>query len=71
MKNNPLFDKCVANVPPEVMAEVSLNVDIANRIYDLLKKKKMNLRFPDGLPVLTDLLLQRLPKLHPCLASPW
>ena len=44
MKNNPLFDKCAANVPPEVMAEVSLNVDIANRIYDLLKKKKMTQR---------------------------
>lgn len=44
MKKNPLFDKCVANVAPEVMEEVSLNVDIANRIYDLLKKKKMTQR---------------------------
>lgn len=44
MKNNPLFEKCVANVAPEVMEEVSLNVDIANRIYDLLKKKKMTQR---------------------------
>ena len=44
MKKNPLFDKCFANVAPEVMEEVSLNVDIANRIYDLLKKKKMTQR---------------------------
>ena len=38
MKKNPLFDKCFANVAPEVMEEVSLNIDIANRINDLLKK---------------------------------
>lgn len=44
MKKNPLFDKCVANVAPEVMEEVSLNIDIANRIYDLLKKKNMTQR---------------------------
>lgn len=44
MKKNTLFDKCVANVAPEVMEEVSLNVDIANRIYDILKKKKMTQR---------------------------
>lgn len=44
MKKNSLFDQCVANVAPEVMKEVSLNVDIANRIYDLLKKKKMTQR---------------------------
>ena len=44
MKKNPLFDKCVATVAPEVMEEVSLNVDIANRIYDLLKKIKMTQR---------------------------
>ena len=44
MKKNTLFDKCVANVAPEVMEEVSLNVDIANRIYDLLNKKKMTQR---------------------------
>ena len=44
MKKNTLFDKCVANVAPEVMEEVSLNVDIANRIYDLLKKRKMTQR---------------------------
>lgn len=44
MKQNPLFEKCVANVAPEVMEEVSINVDIANRIYSLLKKKKMTQR---------------------------
>lgn len=44
MKKNSLFDQCVANVAPEVMREVSLNVDIANRIYDLLKEKKMTQR---------------------------
>ncbi len=44
MKKNSLFDQCVANVTPEVMKEVSLNIDIANRIYDLLKEKKMTQR---------------------------
>lgn len=44
MKKNSLFDQCVANVAPEVMKEVNLNVDIANRIYDLLKEKKMTQR---------------------------
>lgn len=44
MKKNSLFDQCVANAAPEVMKEVSLNVDIANRIYDLLKEKKMTQR---------------------------
>lgn len=44
MKKNALFDQCVANVAPEVMEEVSLNIDIANRIYDLLKEKRMTQR---------------------------
>lgn len=44
MKKNSLFDQCVTNVAPEVMEEVRLNVDIANRIYDLLKEKKMTQR---------------------------
>ena len=39
MKKIPLFEQCVANVAPEVMEEVNLNIDIANRIYDLLKAK--------------------------------
>ena len=44
MKKNSLFDQCVANVAPAVMEEVSLNVDIANRICDLLKEKNMTQR---------------------------
>ena len=44
MKTNPFFEKSVANVAPEVMAEVNLNVDIANRISDLLKEKGMTQR---------------------------
>ena len=41
MKKIPLFEQCVANVAPEVMEEVNLNIDIANRIYDLLKAKNL------------------------------
>lgn len=44
MKKNPLFEQCVANVAPEVKEEVNLNIDIANRIYDLLKAKNMTQR---------------------------
>lgn len=44
MKKNPIFEQCVANIAPEVTAEVNLNVDIANRIYDILKAKKMTQR---------------------------
>lgn len=44
MKKDPLFEKCLAGVPKEIMEEVSINIDIANRIYDLLKKKKMTQR---------------------------
>lgn len=44
MKKNTIFDRCVANIAPEVMAEVDLNVDIANRIYDILKAKNMTQR---------------------------
>lgn len=44
MKKDPLFEKCLANVPKEIIEEVSINIDIANRIYDLLKKKKMTQR---------------------------
>jgi len=44
MKKNPLFEQCLANVSPEVREEVRLNIDIANRIYDLLKAKKMTQR---------------------------
>ena len=41
MKKIPLFEQCAANVAPEVMEEVNLNIDIANRIYDLLKAKNL------------------------------
>ncbi len=44
MKKNALFEKCLANVDPAIKEEVSLNVDIANRIYDLLKAKNMTQR---------------------------
>lgn len=44
MKRNPLFEKCLENVAPEVREEVRLNIDIANRIYDLLKAKRMTQR---------------------------
>ena len=44
MKRNLLFEECLAKVSPEIMEEVSLNIDIANRIYDLLKMKKMTQR---------------------------
>lgn len=44
MKKNPLFEQCLAGVAPETREEVRLNIDIANRIYDLLKTKKMTQR---------------------------
>lgn len=44
MKNNTLFEQCLANVSPEVKIEVDLNIDIANRIDDLLKTKGMTQR---------------------------
>lgn len=44
MKKNALFEECLAKIDPVIKEEVSLNVDIANRIYDLLKAKKMTQR---------------------------
>ncbi len=44
MRRDPLFEECLANVPAEVFAEVSLNIDIANRIADILHEKKMTQR---------------------------
>lgn len=44
MKKNPLFEQCLSGVAPETREEVRLNMDIANRIYDLLKAKKMTQR---------------------------
>lgn len=44
MRRDPLFEECLANVPAEVFAEVNLNIDIANRIADILHEKKMTQR---------------------------
>lgn len=44
MKIDPLFKECLSNVAPEVRSEVRLNMDIANRIYDILKEKNMTQR---------------------------
>ncbi len=44
MKKNQIFDKCVAGVAPNIMEEVSLNVDIANRISELIKKRNLTQR---------------------------
>lgn len=44
MKRDPLFEECLANVSPELMEEVSFNIDIANRICDILKVKGMSQR---------------------------
>lgn len=44
MKKNPLFEECLANVAVETREEVRLNMDIANRIHELLKARKMTQR---------------------------
>lgn len=44
MKTNPLFEECSKNVSPEIREEVRLNIEIANRIDDLLKFKGMTQR---------------------------
>lgn len=44
MKRDPLFEECLASVPAEIKEEVSLNIDIANRIADILREKKMTQR---------------------------
>lgn len=43
-KANNLFEKYLERVDPEIKNEVRLNIDIANRIYDLIKKKGMTQR---------------------------
>ena len=43
-KANNLFEKYLERVDPEIRNEVRLNIDIANRIYDLIKKKGMTQR---------------------------
>lgn len=44
MKEDLLFNECLKNVSPEVMEEVSLNIDIANRIFGFLKEKGITQR---------------------------
>lgn len=44
MKTNALFEKCLAEVNPAIKAEVELNMDIANKIDDILKAKGMTQR---------------------------
>lgn len=44
MKKNAIFERCLANVSPEVRMEVRLNMDIANKIADILKEKNMTQR---------------------------
>ncbi len=43
-KANNLFEKYLERVDPEIRNEVRLNIDIANRIYDLINKKGMTQR---------------------------
>ncbi|MDE6146667.1 MAG: helix-turn-helix transcriptional regulator [Bacteroidales bacterium] len=44
MRRDPLFEECLADVPAEISGEVNLNIDIANRIADILREKKMTQR---------------------------
>lgn len=44
MKKNALFEKCLANVNPVIKAEVDLNMDIANKIDDILKARGITQR---------------------------
>lgn len=44
MKKNAIFEQCLANVSPEIKMEVRLNMDIANKIADILKTKNMTQR---------------------------
>ena len=44
MKRNTIFDGIIAGIEPEMKAEVSMNVRIANRISDILNEKKMSQR---------------------------
>lgn len=44
MKKNALFEKCLANVNPVIKVEVDLNMDIANKIDDILKARGITQR---------------------------
>lgn len=41
MKKNNLFEECLRNVPTEIKEEVSLNIDIANRIHYILHSRNI------------------------------
>lgn len=43
-KSKLFFEKYLSNVPSEVIERVGLNIDIANKIYDILKAKNMTQR---------------------------
>lgn len=42
MLHNKLFQDFVSNVPTEVREEITLNIEIANRISDILKERKLS-----------------------------
>lgn len=44
MKKNAIFENCLANVSPEIKIEVQLNMDISNKISDILKARNMTQR---------------------------
>lgn len=44
MKTNALFEESLARVSPETRAEVNLNIDISNRIHDILKSQGLSQR---------------------------
>ena len=41
MKTNGIMDEIRASVSPEVKMQMEMSVAIANRIYDILEKRKM------------------------------
>jgi len=41
MKSNHLFEKYLAQVSPDIREEVRLNIDISNRIHEIMMRKKM------------------------------
>lgn len=44
LKSNAIFERCLANADQDIIREVELNVSIANRICDILKRKGMTQR---------------------------
>lgn len=41
---NALYEECLAKVEPSLLKEVRLNVEIANRIVDILKRRGLSQR---------------------------